>query len=102
MMNGMIHVENLTKVYRSFKGAKEVRALERVNLTVSEGEFIGIMGPSGSGKTTLLNILSGVDTATSGKVMIDGKSQPAKETISNMAYVHKHCQILYLESCSKE
>ncbi|ODA41834.1 hypothetical protein DSBG_1326 [Desulfosporosinus sp. BG] len=30
------------------------------------------------------------------------KSQPAKETISNMAYVHKHCQILYLESCSKE
>ena len=73
MMNDIINAENLTKVYRSFKGAKEVRALEGVNLTVSKGEFIGIMGPSGSGKTTLLNILSGVDTATSGKVMIDGK-----------------------------
>ena len=72
-MNDMITVENLTKVYRSFKGAKEVHALQGVNLTVAEGEFIGIMGPSGSGKTTLLNILSGLDTATSGQVMIEGK-----------------------------
>lgn len=72
-MDDIIKAENLTKVYRSFKGAKEVRALQDVNLTVSKGEFIGIMGPSGSGKTTLLNILSGIDTATSGKVIIDGK-----------------------------
>jgi putative ABC transport system ATP-binding protein len=73
-MNEIIKIENLTKVYRSFKGAKEVCALQAVNLTVSKGEFIGIMGPSGSGKTTLLNILSGLDTATSGKVVIEGKA----------------------------
>jgi putative ABC transport system ATP-binding protein len=73
-MNDIINVESLTKVYGSFKGAKEVHALQGVDLTVSRGEFIGIMGPSGSGKTTLLNILSGIDTATSGKVIIDGKA----------------------------
>lgn len=73
-MKDIIKAENLTKIYGSFKGVNEVCALHGVNLTVSKGEFIGIMGPSGSGKTTLLNILSGMDTATSGSIIIDGKS----------------------------
>ncbi|MDF2607039.1 MAG: hypothetical protein K0S34_1234 [Bacillales bacterium] len=73
-MNDIIEVENLTKIYRSFKGAKEVTALDGINLTVKKGEFIGVMGPSGSGKTTLLNILSGIDTVTSGTVKIDGNN----------------------------
>jgi putative ABC transport system ATP-binding protein len=71
-MNDIIEVENLSKVYRSFKGAKEVTALDGISLTVQKGEFIGVMGPSGSGKTTLLNILSGVDTASGGAVRIEG------------------------------
>lgn len=71
-MHDIIEVENLTKIYRSFKGAKEVTALDGISLTVRKGEFIGVMGPSGSGKTTLLNILSGVDNATEGTVSIDG------------------------------
>lgn len=66
----ILRVNNLTKVYSSYKGAKEVNALKGLNLTVNRGEFVGIMGPSGSGKTTLLNILSGVDKATSGKIVI--------------------------------
>lgn len=71
-MKDIIEVENLTKVYSSFKGTKEVTALDGISLTAKKGEFIGVMGPSGSGKTTLLNILSGVDAATSGTVSIEG------------------------------
>ncbi len=71
-MHDIIEIDNLTKVYRSFKGAKEVAALDGISLTAKKGEFIGVMGPSGSGKTTLLNILSGVDTASGGTVNIEG------------------------------
>lgn len=69
----ILRVNNLTKVYSSYKGAKEVNALKGLNLTVDKGEFVGIMGPSGSGKTTLLNILSGVDKGTSGEIFIEDK-----------------------------
>ncbi|WP_288479510.1 ABC transporter ATP-binding protein [uncultured Clostridium sp.] len=69
----ILKVDMLTKIYGSYKEAKEVKALNNINLTVNKGEFIGIMGPSGSGKTTLLNILSGVDLATKGKVLIRNK-----------------------------
>ncbi|WP_346897065.1 ATP-binding cassette domain-containing protein [Clostridium sp. UBA7503] len=60
----MLKVNGLTKVYASFKGAKEVSVLNELNFTINSGEFVGIMGPSGSGKSTLLNILFGVDTGT--------------------------------------
>lgn len=69
----ILNVSNLTKVYSAYKGAGEVRAIDGINLVVNKGEFVGIMGPSGSGKTTLLNILSGVDSSTSGKVNIENK-----------------------------
>lgn len=73
-MQDIIEVENLTKIYRSFKGAKEAAALDGMSFTAKKGEFIGIMGPSGSGKTTLLNILTGVDQATGGIVNIEGRN----------------------------
>lgn len=69
----IITISHLVKIYNAYKGAKEVTAIDQVNLSVEKGDFVGIMGPSGSGKTTLLNILSGVDKATSGEVIIDGK-----------------------------
>ena len=69
----ILNVNNLTKIYNSYKGAKEVIALDGINLTVKKGEFVGIMGPSGSGKTTLLNILSGIDKSTSGEALINNK-----------------------------
>lgn len=71
-MSEIIHAKSLTKIYRSM-GAGEVKALDGIDLAVSSGEFIGIMGPSGSGKTTLLNLLSGVDSVTSGQIFIEGK-----------------------------
>ncbi|MMZ57073.1 ABC transporter ATP-binding protein YxdL [compost metagenome] len=70
-MKKMIEVSNVIKEYGEAGGA--FRALKEVNLDIHEGEFVGIMGPSGSGKTTLLNIMSTIDKATSGKVLIDKK-----------------------------
>jgi ABC-type lipoprotein export system ATPase subunit len=60
---------DLVKVY---DGLHEVRALDRVNLTINAGEFVSIIGPSGSGKSTLLNILGALDRPTSGEVFISG------------------------------
>src|SRR5437660_10005672 len=59
-------IENLTKQY----GA--LRALGGVSFDVNTGEWVALMGPSGSGKTTLINILGGLDTLTSGHVVVDG------------------------------
>jgi putative ABC transport system ATP-binding protein len=72
-MKEIININSLSKIYRSFKGAGEVTALDGISLSINEGEFIGIMGPSGSGKTTLLNVISGIDPATSGEIIVDGK-----------------------------
>ncbi len=66
----MIHCHAITKSYR--KGANLVTPLEKLDLTVKRGEFLALMGPSGSGKTTLLNLLSGIDSPTSGSLVIDG------------------------------
>ena len=66
----MLRVENLTKVYGT--GENQVRALDKVNLSVEKGEFVAIIGASGSGKSTLLHILGSVEKPTKGKVLVDG------------------------------
>lgn len=65
----IIEMENVSKLY----GDKEnvVRALDNVSFSVEQGEFIAIVGASGSGKSTLLNLLGGLDTPTSGRIIID-------------------------------
>ena len=60
----------LDKVAKQYGG---VRALDHVSFTVDAGEWIAIMGPSGSGKTTLINILGGLDSPSSGRVLVDGR-----------------------------
>ena len=55
-----------------YKRFGQVTALEDINIQITEGEFVSIMGASGSGKTTLMNILTGLDTAMEGKVILDG------------------------------
>ena len=55
-----------------YKRFGQVTALEDINLQIAQGEFVSVMGASGSGKTTLMNILTGLDTATEGKVILDG------------------------------
>jgi putative ABC transport system ATP-binding protein len=67
----IIKVEGLTKVYGS--GEVAVRALDGVDLTIDEGEFVAIMGPSGSGKSTLMNILGCLDRPTEGHYWLGGE-----------------------------
>ncbi|MBM7834674.1 ABC transporter ATP-binding protein [Clostridium sardiniense] len=66
----VVDVRDLKKVYG--KTNNKFYALNGISISVEKGEFVGIMGPSGSGKTTLLNILSTLDSPTSGVVKIDG------------------------------
>ncbi len=68
----IVETNNVKKIYGS-KG-NVFTALEDIDLTVQEGEFVGIMGPSGAGKSTLLNVLATIDEPTSGDISIDGTS----------------------------
>ncbi|RDY28186.1 ABC transporter ATP-binding protein [Romboutsia weinsteinii] len=97
----ILKINNLTKVYSSYKGAKEVTALDGISFTVNKSEFVGIMGPSGSGKTTLLNILSGVDKSTSGETIIDNQniSKLKKDNLAlfrrkNIGYIFQDFNLL--------
>lgn len=71
-MNSFLSLEHVKKIYRS--GDMEVTALSDISLSLSEGEFAVILGSSGAGKTTLLNLLGGMDSATSGRITLDGKT----------------------------
>ena len=66
----ILKVNNLSKVYG--KGDTQIKALDDISFSVEKGEFVAIVGPSGSGKSTLLHILGGVDTPSSGQVLVDG------------------------------
>ena len=68
-MENIIEITNLTKIYR--EGVEEVKALDGVNLSIKRGEFTAVVGPSGSGKTTMLNMIGGLDTPTSGTIVVD-------------------------------
>ena len=65
-----IDVKNLSKIYQM--GEVKIKAIENVSFSIDEGELVVILGPSGAGKTTILNILGGMDSPTSGKIIVDG------------------------------
>jgi putative ABC transport system ATP-binding protein len=70
-MSNAIEAKNICKTFRI--GEQRLEVLKDVSLSVAEGEFVSLMGPSGSGKSTLLYILSGLDKADTGSVLINGK-----------------------------
>ena len=70
-MVAFIEFHNVGKTYRT--GEVEINALHDVNFEMEKGELVVIVGPSGAGKTTLLNILGGMDTLSTGKVLLDGR-----------------------------
>lgn len=70
----MLTVEKLRKVYGD---TIQYEALKGIDLSVADGEFVGIMGPSGSGKTTLLNLLATIDQPTEGEILLNGNNPNA-------------------------
>ncbi|MCL5093835.1 MAG: ABC transporter ATP-binding protein [Patescibacteria group bacterium] len=83
----MIQLEDITRTYKL--GDEIINALDKVNLTIKDGEFVAIMGPSGSGKTTLANIIGGLDSPTSGTVLIDGEGLSQKNDKNLSLYRNK-------------
>jgi NitT/TauT family transport system ATP-binding protein len=69
-----LQVRNLSKKFKSTSSnnAEYVIAIENIDLTISDGEFVRIVGPSGCGKSTLLNILAGLDKPTEGEIILNG------------------------------
>ena len=65
-----VEFADVSKIYQM--GEVEVAAVRDMSFTIEQGEFVVIVGPSGAGKTTLLNMLGGMDSATSGTIMLDG------------------------------
>ena len=68
-MKKIVELKNVSKVYKI--GDSEFKALDNIDLSLNKGEMIVILGPSGAGKSTLVNLIGGMDTPTSGSVVID-------------------------------
>ena len=67
-MNNFVELKNVKKTY--IIGEQKFNALDGIDLSINQGEFVVVLGPSGAGKSTLLNLLGGMDKATSGSIMI--------------------------------
>lgn len=66
----LVEIRNLTKQFR--KGDEVITPLREVDLDIEDGDFVSLMGPSGTGKSTLLNLISGIDRADQGTIVVDG------------------------------
>ena len=71
-MEKIVELKNVSKSYKI--GEKEFKALNSINLSIKKGELVVILGPSGAGKSTLLNLIGGMDSPTSGEVILDGEN----------------------------
>ena len=94
-----LELENITCVFGS--GARQVTALDSVNLQLSPGELVAVMGPSGSGKSTLLNVAGLLQPPTSGRVLLDGadasqlsKSKAALARRRHLGLVFQHFNLV--------
>lgn len=88
----MIEIVEVTKVYRSRDGQREVKALDRIDMTVDKKEFVALLGPSGCGKTTLLKIVGGLIPVSEGEVRVDGK--PVKKPGPDRAIVFQNFALM--------
>jgi putative ABC transport system ATP-binding protein len=79
---------DVSKTYH--QGQIEVHALNKVNLSITKGEFVAVAGPSGSGKTTLLNLVGGLDRVDGGSIVVDGNAfdQMSQSQLANLR-LHK-------------
>jgi putative ABC transport system ATP-binding protein len=89
----ILKVNNLSKVYG--KGDTQIKAIDDVSFNVEKGEFVAIVGPSGSGKSTLLHILGGVDTPSSGQVLVDGADIGALDQTKLAIFRRRQIGLIY-------
>lgn len=95
----IIELRRVSKAYH--KGEADIHPLDDLSLTIDQGDFVALMGPSGSGKTTLLNLLGGLDTPTSGEVIVCGQDlaelnsrQLARWRSDHVAYIFQAYNLL--------
>jgi putative ABC transport system ATP-binding protein len=98
-MGSILSTENLTKTYTS--AGRQLTVLEHVNMQVEEGSTLAIVGPSGSGKTTLLGLCAGLDSASSGSVLLNGirleslnEDQRAEVRNQHIGFIFQNFQLL--------
>lgn len=89
----ILEVRNLRKIYGN--DDREVVALDDVSFKVEQGEFIAIIGTSGSGKSTLLHLIGGVDTPTSGSIVVDGQDISGLSEKELTLYRRRKVSIIY-------
>lgn len=102
----LVNLINISKTYK--KGKDIVPVLSNLNLEIPRGEFLALMGPSGSGKTTLLNLLGGLDSPTSGELIINGQridqfssSQLTKWRASNVGFIFQFYNLMPVLTAEK-
>ena len=83
-MEDYVRLREVKKIYKM--GEVEIAAADGIDFSVGKGEFAVVVGASGAGKTTVLNILGGMDTATSGEVIVDGNDITTYNTKQLTAY----------------
>jgi putative ABC transport system ATP-binding protein len=89
----LIELRDVTKSYK--RDANEISVLDRVSITVGEGDFLGLMGPSGSGKSTLLNLLAGIDRPTRGTIQIGGTEVSSLSERALAAWRARHIGFIF-------
>ena len=102
----LVSLKNINKTYK--KGKELVPVLTNLNLDIKRGDFLALMGPSGSGKTTLLNLLGGLDSPTSGELIIDNQridqfsaSQLTKWRACNVGFIFQFYNLMPVLTAEK-
>ena len=89
----LLEVRNLSKVY--YRDSQQIPVFEDIDLSIETGEFLALMGPSGSGKTTLLNLIAGLDTPTTGEIVVGDENIAAMSRRQLAAWRSRHVGFIF-------
>jgi len=89
----LLEVRNLSKVY--YRDSQQIPVFEDIDLSIETGEFLALMGPSGSGKTTLLNLIAGLDTPTTGEIVVGDENIAAMSRRQLASWRSRHVGFIF-------